>query len=632
MDNKQTDSINNPLHAPVQLDAVVPLAPGVRSSEERWQLHLGWRIVLTVLLLLGLCLLGLLGSSPPSAAAAPLPAGEAQSSRDPLVFAFYYTWFDENTWTYDKLSDLPAQTYVSRDRAVMGRHIDEAKRAGIDAFLVAWYGPENNQTEPNLAALLEEAAARDFKIGILFETDSPFLGGASSIVGALQHAGASHMNHPAYVRVDGRPVVFFWRPHIYDTSTWQTIRNQADAGYGQIWISEGVNTQFLSVFDGHHLYSNTWNPPADLTYTNQKFANLVQSAREQFGGQKYWVSTVMPGYDDTRIRPGYGFAKDREGGAYYVRSWQAAIASNPNWIVINSFNEWPEGSYIEPSAAHGDHYINLTAEWSGQYKSGGAQTVAASAPAPQLEAPAAEPAQPTQAPTPVPTPTPAPDGPTAYVLASLLNVRAGPSTDTALVAQVPQGEALPVVDGQPEWWQILWNGQRGWVYAPLVETALIELLPESATDVTVAMADTTAELSVVDGAEDTSLGATSETVAPIAPPPTVAQMRSAQASPTVPSPAVTATAVPSETAVVVSRSGTGATATVLVSLLNVRSAPSTEAPVLVRLAADTSLPVTGIDPAQPEWVQVDAGTSRGWVYAELVEVDVALDQLPVVEE
>jgi hypothetical protein len=81
-----------------------------------------------------------------------------QSSSDPLVLAFYYTWFDENTWTYDQLSDLPAEPYVSRDRAVMGRHIDQAKSAGIDALLVAWYGPGGgNQTETNLAAMLEEA-------------------------------------------------------------------------------------------------------------------------------------------------------------------------------------------------------------------------------------------------------------------------------------------------------------------------------------------------------------------------------------------------------------------------------------------------------------------------------------------
>jgi len=61
-------------------------------------------------------------------------AVQAQSSSDPLVFAFYYTWFDEATWTYDELSDLPVQPYVSRDRSVMGRHIDQQRRRALMHF------------------------------------------------------------------------------------------------------------------------------------------------------------------------------------------------------------------------------------------------------------------------------------------------------------------------------------------------------------------------------------------------------------------------------------------------------------------------------------------------------------------
>ncbi len=441
-------------------------------------LRLGWRILLTMLLLACIAMLGLVAASRNRVEAAPLSAPEqtpsqrplSQGSGDPLVLAFYYTWFDENTWTYDKLSDLPADPYVSRDRATMGRHIEQAKAAGIDAFLVAWYGPSGqfNQTEPNLSALLEEAAARNFKIGILFETDSPFLGSAGAVSGALQHAQNIHAQHPAYLRVDGRPVTFFWRPHIYGVDTWQSIRSQVDPGIGNIWISEGVDMSYLSVFDGHHLYSNTWNPPNDLGYTNQKFAGYVAAARQAQGVHKFWVATVMPGYNDLRIRPGGGFAQDREGGGYYSRAWQAAIDSRPNWIVINSFNEWPEGTYIEPSAAYGDQYIGLSAHWSAQFKAGGRSEPQPAAPPvqPLPEAPAT-PAQPVET-------TSTPDAPTAVVDAGLLNVRAGPGIDYAVVTIVAEGAALPIrgyLPDDPEWWQVEFAGQLGWVYAPLV-TAL----------------------------------------------------------------------------------------------------------------------------------------------------------------
>ena len=58
-------------------------------------------------------------------------APATQSVSDPLVVAFYYPWFDQNTWTYDLMNDLPAEPYVSADRGVMGRHIDQAKRGQL---------------------------------------------------------------------------------------------------------------------------------------------------------------------------------------------------------------------------------------------------------------------------------------------------------------------------------------------------------------------------------------------------------------------------------------------------------------------------------------------------------------------
>jgi hypothetical protein len=390
----------------------------------------------------------------------------SQSAGDPLVLAFYYTWFDESSWTYDQLSDLPAQPYASRDRAVMARHIEQAQAAGIDAFLVAWYGPgESNQTETNLAALLEEAAARNFRIGVLFETDSPFFGGVGDVTAALQHLNAVHATHSAYLRADGRPVVFFWRPSIFGVDTWRTVREQADPGRTNIWVSEGVDTGYLQVFDGHHLYSNTWNPPADLAAVNAKFAGLVASTGQELGAPKLWVATVMPGYNDTRIRQS-GFARDRAGGTYFTQSWQAAIDSRPNWIVINSFNEWPEGTYIEPSTAYGDQYLGLSAAWSSTFKGTSGPVVDAAAFA---------------APPPAPTPTsiPQPNIPTAMVDVALLNVRAGPGTEFEQIGQVPLGTMLPITGSAseaPDWWQVAYardanTSEPAWLYAPLV-TAL----------------------------------------------------------------------------------------------------------------------------------------------------------------
>lgn len=463
----------------LQFDSTLP------AVEERPEpgLHLGWRILITLFLLILVMALGMLLQAPRAASAAPALRPPAQSSSDRLVLAFYYTWFDEATWSYDKLSDLPAEPYVSRDRGVMGRHIEQAKSAGIDAFVVAWYGPSgaSNQTEPNLAALLDEAAARGFKIAALFETDSPFLGGVDATTGALQHLLSVHANHPAYLHVDGRPVVFFWRPGLYGVDTWAAIRNQVDPNRSAFWVSEGVDTSLLSVFDGHHLYSNTWNPPSDLLATNRKFAARLPADR-------VWVATVMPGYNDVKIRPGSGFATDREGGAYYVRGWQAAIDGGAEWVVINSFNEWPEGSYIEPSAAFGRQYLDLTASWSSQFKGASAPVVAAAesapAPAPVIEA--------------------APETPTAIVRTPVLNLRAGPGVDFDLLGYVVDGNRLPIVGRNAEttWWQVEAAGAQAWVFGALVEAAgPVDQAPITATPAAaVEPAAAPATAPVIDGA------------------------------------------------------------------------------------------------------------------------------------
>ncbi|MEZ4658808.1 MAG: endo-1,3-alpha-glucanase family glycosylhydrolase [Caldilineaceae bacterium] len=557
---------------------VLPLTAGTSP-----RLYLGWRIALTIFFFILLILLGLLFGVYSNAEAAANLAPSAQSSSDRLVLAFYYSWFDENTWTYDKLSDLPASQYVSRDRGVMGRHIDEAQRAGIDALVVAWYGPngDSNQTEPNLAAMLDEAAARNFKIAILFETDSPFLGSSDAVTGALQHALSVHVNHPAYLRVDGRPVIFFWRPHMYGVDTWRNIRAQVDPAFGSIWISEGVDTSYLSVFDGHHLYSNSWNPPADLSNVNTKFANQVQGMRAQTGVSKFWVATVMPGYNDVRIRPGSGFATDREGGAYFERAWQAAIASQPNWIVINSFNEWPEGSYIEPSASYGDLFLNLAAKWSGQFKGDGSFAAASMNALPQpLAAAVAEAA-------PVVSSAPAPEAgaPTAYVDVVLLNIRAEPNTTAPILAQIGQGAALAVLRKQAEWWQVALNDQTGWAYGPMVRVANVEAIPEESS-------------AGVDAAS-----------------------AKVQSLPSVS--AAAASSVPVSTGISAARAMDliGKLAVVSAPLLNMRSGPNLETDVVALLPQDTQLTITGATLAAPEWILVSDGRTNGWVYRSMINID-----------
>ena len=76
------------------------------------------------------------------------------------------------------------------------------------------------------------------------------------------------------------------------------------------------------------------------------------------------VETVLPGFDDRGPSRGGGRAPgpmlDRAGGALYRSLWERAILDGPDWVLVDSFNEWHNGTEIEPSVEEGAAYLALT--------------------------------------------------------------------------------------------------------------------------------------------------------------------------------------------------------------------------------------------------------------------------------
>ncbi len=101
-------------------------------------------------------------------------------------------------------------------------------------------------------------------------------------------------------------------------------------------------------------------------------------AREQ---KMPFALPVVSGWDTAIVRPGdsaviprdYGNHDDN--GAYYRKRWEDALENNPDWIVITSWNEWAEGTEIEPSDVYPPsrfNYLRATIEyaciWRGECK------------------------------------------------------------------------------------------------------------------------------------------------------------------------------------------------------------------------------------------------------------------------
>ncbi len=50
------------------------------------------------------------------------------------------------------------------------------------------------------------------------------------------------------------------------------------------------------------------------------------------------------------------------------KGWKTTVKADTDWALITSFNEWHEGSEIEPSIEYGKQYLCLAQKFSEKFK------------------------------------------------------------------------------------------------------------------------------------------------------------------------------------------------------------------------------------------------------------------------
>lgn len=281
-----------------------------------------------------------------------------------LLWAFYYPWYTLHDWQSDILLDTPAEPYASDDETALAHHIEQAQAAGIDGFISSWWGPDSD-TNDSLALLLDLALARGFKITVNFETlgdDGPQRAGV--IEDWLRYLLSTYGDHPAFMQLNGKPVVFIWASATVELRAWASIFSLLRAdGLDAYYLAMGYDTSALAVFDGLHTYGLVGFEDVASVMSNAGRAVRYYNLLEPDVADKLWVATAQPGYDDHLIPGRAGFIIERDGGDFYRTTFEAAINSQPDWIVISTWNEWWEHTHIEPSQLYGEQYLDLTREY-----------------------------------------------------------------------------------------------------------------------------------------------------------------------------------------------------------------------------------------------------------------------------
>lgn len=300
-----------------------------------------------------------------SLAHSPAPA---RAVSDRPIMAFYYPWWEQSDWSYGRMSDLPAPKYSGGDDETLKRHIQQADGAGIDALICTWYGPEEERLNKRCRRIMElaEGMGSDLQFALIPDQSAwASLKSVDGLASALAVMRRDFYTKANYLTFQGKPVVFWFNPpSLGGLDTWKQLRAQADPNREQYWFGGTDNFSFLDVYDALYYFDISWElrPGAAMA----SYAGRLDKYNKANGQSRPFVATVMPGYDDTRYRGGH--SRDRQGGDYYRGTWQTAIDRNAQAVVLTSFNEFFEGSHIEPSEQYGDLYLRLTKELSDNFR------------------------------------------------------------------------------------------------------------------------------------------------------------------------------------------------------------------------------------------------------------------------
>jgi len=286
--------------------------------------------------LLVLCALGAL--------LAPGAAGAAPGR----VTAFYYPWYgtpalDGSYEHWSQNGHRPPDDiasafypvdgpYSSSDRLVVALQMQEIKDAGIDAIAVSWWG-RGSAEDSRLGAVV--AAARAAGIGVAVHLE-PY--GGRSVPGTVADVAYLQSTY-------GIDTFYVYRPFDFSVADWAAAAQALHAGGATFFAQTAlVGAAAAAGFDGVYTYDI-------VTYGGDKFRRLCREAHHK---HLLCAPSVGPGYNARRA-DGDPRVKRRNHGLTYDWMWHAAIAAHADQVTITSFNEWHEGTQIEPAAPAGRH-------------------------------------------------------------------------------------------------------------------------------------------------------------------------------------------------------------------------------------------------------------------------------------
>lgn len=323
------------------------------------------------------------------ALAEPISAQPSPPQRRDLVGAYYYPWYDSSKWTSHAPQLLPVGGLYKTDSLPMAiQHIDTAAYYGVDVFFMSWWNKSDLTDKHLRAGYLKAPNNHKVKFAMLMEPlgDLDTLDGKRDAVvdfasdnvlkgwiDIFRYFKTEFFGHPSYFKLGGRPVVL-----IYVTRTFKNFGprhiDSLKAAVGDVYLMadeaflfdqqdpetarNGIRNR-QTVFESYVSY-NSYEAARIVTGDNAlSYQRRVAMPYYTAWAQKtLFHPPIMPYYRDFRDGhpPLPGTMADFKTVIDEIRALpllHPASDSVTRVYLVTSWNEWFEGTSIEPSKEHG---------------------------------------------------------------------------------------------------------------------------------------------------------------------------------------------------------------------------------------------------------------------------------------
>ncbi|MDR0375723.1 MAG: hypothetical protein LBH85_08380 [Treponema sp.] len=253
------------------------------------------------------------------------------------------------------------------------------KLAGIDGVIFDWYGSRDvndfGEIHEHTKAMIAVLKRADLRFAVCYEDNTINMeyGGKENVpAGEALESGKEVFRwmrqnwfaDSAYAHLDGRPVVMCFGPQYFSQAQWENIFAETDP-----------RPFFVDLMSRANWADATYNWPA-MSGKKPVYPNLVNDLNGFYKGQKdkpRLIASAWPAFDDAYEDIGqnsYGDLAYADGETFKL-TFKAALDSRPDIIQIATWNDYGEGTVIEPTVERGyrelEYVQDKRKEWDGDF-------------------------------------------------------------------------------------------------------------------------------------------------------------------------------------------------------------------------------------------------------------------------